>query len=559
LLFCDLTPAKTFMTDDDERVVEEDGSKSETSPLPLTPPSVIDTTTPSPGPAQSKPHTDEEGNPFLGGGPDSRSPDGTSQVSGQGKPDGTSQASGQGKYEKGYVVQEEQTSEEHAALLAKFAQYEAERVASQAREALISIGAGSPFAPYEVERVASQAREALISIGAGSPFAPYEVERVASQAREALISTAASSPNFAQYEAERVASQAREALISTAASSPNTVEVANYHAPVPQPPPPLPPVSPIDYSLYVGPGIFWQTYQGSIRDMWDSNNPTWARITFGALATLMSPMALAEKYFGRSLANVPFAVKNYGMYIGEYGARSYLNFARGETGEGVIDALNAVGSFAVSFTQAAQGALAGRPVVSALKNFALSVTRRVEQSAIARELTSVPGEIETTLPPELNQTMPPSTSQSLPKPRIIDNSVLAKAMEGHPKALEAIDKGPAVVTLTQLREFLIVDSEIAQVQRAQFLLDKEIVPLSTRFGQLNNPDLKNLFWEVANRAKLSSKNPTADGALVVHGLQSKGTVVTGDTKLINTVLHYFKKADVPYTEKSIVFEPINWK
>jgi hypothetical protein len=131
---------------------------------------------------------------------------------------------------------------------------------------------------------------------------------------------------FAQYDAELAASQQ--------SSSKATSESANS-AQVAQPTPPPPPVTPLDFSLYVPPLPFWQTYQELPRDYYYGDNPLWARLTFIVSGLLMAPLAYAEEYLVRPVLNVPFMVKNYGMYIGEYGARAYFNFSAGETGEGV--------------------------------------------------------------------------------------------------------------------------------------------------------------------------------------------------------------------------------
>ena len=148
--------------------------------------------------------------------------------------------------------------------------------------------------------------------------------------------------------------------------------------------PPLP-VSPMDFTLHIGPGVVWRQYQGAVQEVADPNNPWWVRGGLGVLATLASPLAFAEEYLARPLANSGFVVQNSGRHIGEYGARAAMNFDRGETAEGVIDVLNAVGSFAEGFTAAAQLAA---PATSTFERGALSPASNAGRSTLSAEAQS---------------------------------------------------------------------------------------------------------------------------------------------------------------------------
>ncbi len=134
-------------------------------------------------------------------------------------------------------------------------------------------------------------------------------------------------------------------------------------------------------------------------------------------------------------------------------------------------------------------------------------------------------------------------------PAIIDANVLARGASGNPNALSAIRATQPTVTFSQLREFLDVNSEVQQTQRAQFLLEEGVAPLSTRFGQLSSPQLRSTFWQIARQQ--GAGDTTGDAALVIHGLQSGYPIVTGDTRLINTVQQTLR---IP----GVTFTPVSW-
>ena len=146
--------------------------------------------------------------------------------------------------------------------------------------------------------------------------------------------------------------------------------------PPPEPPEPPPPVSDTDYTLYVPEGYVWTQYNAALREADDSDNPWWARALSFTLATLASPVAYAEEYIGRPIANVPFTMQNAGKEIGEHAGRAYLWQQQGETGEAVVDVLQAV----VSTSKGVNAGLSvGIPVSGALEStFARSATPVVE-------------------------------------------------------------------------------------------------------------------------------------------------------------------------------------
>jgi RHS repeat-associated protein len=141
--------------------------------------------------------------------------------------------------------------------------------------------------------------------------------------------------------------------------------------PVHQPPPPPPPVSPIDYTLYINHGVIWNQYTEALREAGESRNSYVARGTLYVLAGLAAPLAGAEEYIGRPLANVPFMVHNAGIKIGEHIGRAYLWSQQGETGEAIVESLEAVKS-------TSQGIVAGLswgiPISGAIKSRVVSTT-----------------------------------------------------------------------------------------------------------------------------------------------------------------------------------------
>jgi RHS repeat-associated protein len=162
-----------------------------------------------------------------------------------------------------------------------------------------------------------------------------------------------------------------------------------YHDIAGPPPPPVtpqpsggvisppPPVSATDYTLYVPHGVIWQQYESALKEAGNSDNPTWARITLGGLAVLAAPLAGAEEYVGRSLANVPFVVHNAGIGIGEHIGRAYLWSQQGESGEAVVEGLRATVSFSEGFVAAASVA---QPIAGSLESKVANVSPSVEGS-----------------------------------------------------------------------------------------------------------------------------------------------------------------------------------
>jgi hypothetical protein len=123
-------------------------------------------------------------------------------------------------------------------------------------------------------------------------------------------------------------------------------------------------VSGTDYTLYLPHGFAYTQYQAALGEAGNSGNPLWVRGVLYGLATLLSPLALAEEYFARPVCNVPFVMHNAGIQIGEHAARAYLWEQQGEYGEMTVDLLEATSSGAEGFNA---GLSVGMPVAGALE------------------------------------------------------------------------------------------------------------------------------------------------------------------------------------------------
>ncbi|GHO98832.1 hypothetical protein KSF_088800 [Reticulibacter mediterranei] len=175
------------------------------------------------------------------------------------------------------------------------------------------------------------------------------------------------------------------------------------------------------------------------------------------------------------------------------------------------------------------------------------VNALAEASAASR-LTSEARFIEEAVPVITADSKIAASSAAI-SPTIVDANVLVKASTGNQNALNAIRAGQPTVTFSQLREFLDVENEVQQTQRAQFLLEEGITPLSTQYGQLSNPEMRNLFWRIAWQQ--GAGDTTADAALVIHGIQTGYSIVTGDQRLIRLVQQTLKIPNVSFT-------PVTW-
>ncbi|MCU0543439.1 MAG: toxin [Oscillatoriaceae cyanobacterium Prado104] len=143
-----------------------------------------------------------------------------------------------------------------------------------------------------------------------------------------------------------------------------------------------------------------------------------------------------------------------------------------------------------------------------------------------------------------------TTASGSRPPTIVDANVLARAADqGNPNALAAIRSGDPRITFSQLREFLDVTSEVQQVQRAQFLLEEGVTPLSPRVAQLTTPELRDTFWQIARQQ--GAGDTTADAALVIHGRQTGYPILTGDGRLIGTIQDTLR---IP----GVTFIRVNW-
>jgi len=117
--------------------------------------------------------------------------------------------------------------------------------------------------------------------------------------------------------------------------------------------PPPPPVSPTDYTLYVPQGFVYAQREAAIREVENPDNPWYVRAGMFVLGTAATPLALAEEYVARPITNIPFVVHNAGIGIGEHIGRAYLWQQQGETGEAVVEILEATVSFSVGFVSLA--------------------------------------------------------------------------------------------------------------------------------------------------------------------------------------------------------------
>ena len=97
------------------------------------------------------------------------------------------------------------------------------------------------------------------------------------------------------------------------------------------------------------------------------------------------------------------------------------------------------------------------------------------------------------------------------QPAIIDTDVLVPASRGNPQALATIRAGDPRVTFSQLQEFLNVNTEVQQTQRAQFLLDEGVQFVNP---QLDTPELRDAF------AQIAQLRGEGDATLVTYGLQT---------------------------------------
>lgn len=133
---------------------------------------------------------------------------------------------------------------------------------------------------------------------------------------------------------------------------------------------PPPPVSPPDPLLYVPQGAIYTQYQAADREWQNPDNPAWARGTFFVLAVAAGPLALAEEYVARPIANIPYVVHNAGIGIGEHAGRAYLWTQQDEYGEAALESLYVVRDASTGFVAAASVAA---PIAGALESRASTV------------------------------------------------------------------------------------------------------------------------------------------------------------------------------------------
>ena len=160
--------------------------------------------------------------------------------------------------------------------------------------------------------------------------------------------------------------------------TPSGIAVVPRRQPRPQPTrvPTRSSLPPIDNSLEVPHGIIYATRAEAIREIDNPDNPLWARATLFVLGTLATPLALAEEYIGRPIANIPHSAS----VAGQYWARASL---QEDTGEAVVDTLEGVKTFtlggmlpALSLATPIAGAIEGTGSRLASTEAGLSTTNR---------------------------------------------------------------------------------------------------------------------------------------------------------------------------------------
>lgn len=123
---------------------------------------------------------------------------------------------------------------------------------------------------------------------------------------------------------------------------------------------------------------------------------------------------------------------------------------------------------------------------------------------------------------------------------IVDSSLLIDADKGLPNATARLRAVDPKISASQFREFLDVETESQQCQRAQFLVDNNVNPLSISYGELNNPQLRDTFWRIAR------EKGTGDAAMVIHAIKSGLPILTVDGKLAGFVTNTLKGIDVTF-------------
>jgi hypothetical protein len=109
------------------------------------------------------------------------------------------------------------------------------------------------------------------------------------------------------------------------------------------------------------------------------------------LGVAVTPLALAEEYIARPIANIPYVVHNSGIGIGEHSGRAYLWAQQGEYGEATVEGLHVVKDASTGFVAAASVAapLASRgasaPVTAATEARATAATGTVWDSVVATQ------------------------------------------------------------------------------------------------------------------------------------------------------------------------------
>ena len=112
-----------------------------------------------------------------------------------------------------------------------------------------------------------------------------------------------------------------------------------------------PDFSPTDYTLYANHGFAYIQRQAALSAADDPNNPWYTRVGMLVLGTAATPLAWAEEYIGRPIANIPFTIVNAPVKMAENMgcAGILLELKDGQTSEAVPYLLSATAHGAEGF------------------------------------------------------------------------------------------------------------------------------------------------------------------------------------------------------------------
>ncbi len=110
-----------------------------------------------------------------------------------------------------------------------------------------------------------------------------------------------------------------------------------------------PDFSPTDYTLYVNQGFVYVQRQAALSVTDDPNNPWYTRAGMLVLGTAATPLAWAEEYIARPIANIPFTIVNAPVEMAENMGCAGILLEDGQTSEAVPYLLRATAHGAEGF------------------------------------------------------------------------------------------------------------------------------------------------------------------------------------------------------------------